>query len=95
MVEHASDKFSALLGVGRWYGAVVWGHNYCFFLGEEMVQNMVFIVKDSLKQGLVVQLAELTKCWKVEKMACYLTKTFNNNDMKFFYEIRKWNRNMK
>ena len=30
-----------------------------------MVQNMVSIVEDSLKKGLIVQLAELTKCREV------------------------------
>ena len=53
-----------------WFSCAVefWGYNYCFLLGKEMVQNMVFIVEDSLKQGLIIQLAELTqltKCWKV------------------------------
>ena len=69
MVEHTSNKISALLGVGRWYGSVVRSSSKViitvFYWGEEMVQNMVFIVEDSLKKGLIVQLAELTKCRKV------------------------------
>ena len=51
------------------YGSVVRSRSEViitvFSRGKEMVQNMVFIVKDSLKQGLIVQLAELTKCGKV------------------------------
>ena len=69
MVEHTSDEMSALLGVGRWYGSVVRSKSEVIITvlcwGEEMVQNMVFIVMDSLKLFLIVQLAELTKCWKV------------------------------
>ena len=69
MVEHTSNKISALLGVGRGYGSVVRSSSEViitvFYWGEEMVQNMVFIVEDSLKKGLIVQLAELPKCRKV------------------------------
>ena len=72
MAEHTSDKMSVLLGVGRWYGSVVRSSSeviiVLFLLGKEMVQSMVFIVEDSLKQGVIIQLAELTrltKCWKV------------------------------
>ena len=56
MVEHTSNKISALLGVGRWYGLVVRSSSEViitvFCWGEEMVQNLIFIVEDSLKQGL-------------------------------------------
>ena len=69
MVEHTSNKISVLPGVGRWYGSVVRSSSEViitvFYWGEEMIQNMVFIVEDSLKKGLIIQLAELTKCWKV------------------------------